>query len=33
MAREDFERTEKVKDIDDLFEDIKRLVEQDETEK
>jgi len=33
MAKEDFERTDKVKDIDDLFEDIKRLVKQDETEK
>lgn len=29
MAREDFEKTDKVKDIDDLFEDIKNLVEQD----
>jgi len=29
LAREDFEKTEKVKDIEDLFEDIKKLVEQD----
>jgi len=29
MAREDFEKTDKVKDIDDLFEDINKLVEQD----
>ena len=29
MAREDFEKTEKVKEIDDLFEDIKSLVEKD----
>lgn len=27
MAREDFEKTDKVKEIDDLFEDIKELVE------
>ena len=30
MAREDFEKTDKVKDIDDLFEDIKKVVEQDD---
>ncbi len=30
MAREDFEKTDKVKEIDDLFEDIKKLVEEDE---
>jgi len=31
MARDDFERTTKVKEIDDLFADIKRLVEIDDT--
>lgn len=29
MARDDFEKTDKVKEIDDLFEDINKLVEND----
>ena len=33
MAREDFEKTDKVKEIDDLFEDIKKLVDEDEKRK
>lgn len=33
LAREDFEKTKKVKEIDDLFEDIKRLIEQNDKRK
>jgi len=33
MAREDFDKTNKVKEIDDLFEDIKKLIEKNDTKK
>lgn len=33
MAREDFEKTDKVKEIDDLFNDIKKLVDENGKEK